>query len=151
MSEAPQFKNCRLCGRRKAASDFINSKGKPSSACGTCRRKKAAQHARNYYRRMPPDQRHTLTHRKRAESYGVEHSPYSRSAIFTRWGYACAYCGEYATHLDHVHPLSKGGADAEHNIVPACQHCNLSKGAKTLAEWSETFGPQETPGTGLPF
>lgn len=57
-----------------------------------------------------------------------------------RWRGRCAYCDALAEHLDHVHPLSKGGADAEHNIVPACQKCNLSKGAKTLAEWAETFG-----------
>jgi 5-methylcytosine-specific restriction endonuclease McrA len=50
-----------------------------------------------------------------------------------------------ATHLDHVEPLSKGGADVESNIVPACAPCNLSKGAKTLAEWSLTFGPEAPP------
>ncbi|MET9425626.1 HNH endonuclease [Streptomyces sp. NPDC006540] len=53
-----------------------------------------------------------------------------------RWGYGCAYCPERATHLDHVIPLSKGGEDVESNMVPACQRCNLSKGAKTLAEWA---------------
>lgn len=136
---------CRLCGRRKAAEDFINSKKKESSACSACRRKKAAQHAQNYYRRMPPDKRHTLTHKRRAESYGVTHVPYSRTAILARWGHRCAYCPAVAKHLDHVNPLSKGGTDTEDNIVPACQRCNLSKGAKTLAEWSETFGPE------LPF
>ncbi|MEU5149753.1 HNH endonuclease [Streptomyces yangpuensis] len=56
-----------------------------------------------------------------------------------RWGNRCAYCPALATHLDHVIPLSKGGTDTESNIVPACQHCNLSKGAKTLEEWSRAF------------
>lgn len=110
-----------------------------------CRRKKAAQHAQNYYRRMAPDKRHTLTHKRRAESYGVTHVPYSRTAILARWGHRCAYCGGVATHLDHVEPLSKGGTDTESNIVPACQHCNLSKGAKTLAEWAATFAPLVDP------
>ena len=99
---------------------------------------------KNFYRRLPPDKRHTLTHKRRAESYGVAHVAYSRTAILARWRHACAYCGAYATHLDHVEPLVKGGTDTEANIVPACAHCNLSKGSKTLAEWSETFGP-ETP------
>ncbi|MFI2188009.1 HNH endonuclease [Streptomyces sioyaensis] len=78
---------------------------------------------------------------------------YSRTAILSRWRYACAYCGAHATHLDHVTPLSKGGADVESNIVPACAPCNLSKGAKTLAEWSLTFGPDPelAAGTGYPF
>lgn len=136
------MKVCRLCGRGRPASEFVNSKGKPSSACDTCRRKKAAQHRRNYYRRLPPDKRHTLTHKRRAEGYGVEHEEYSRTAILARWNHRCAYCGRDAEHLDHVEPLAKGGADAERNIVPACAQCNLSKGAKTLAEWALTFAPQ---------
>lgn len=140
------MKVCRLCGRGKPADQFLAGKAKkPSSACATCRRKAQANHVKNYYRRLPPDKRHTLTHKRRAESYGVEHSEYSRTAILARWGHRCAYCPSVATHLDHVIPLSKGGADAEHNIVPACQRCNLSKGAKTLAEWSLTFGPEPPP------
>jgi 5-methylcytosine-specific restriction endonuclease McrA len=129
-------KECRLCGRGKPADQFITSKGKESSACGPCRAKRAAQHRRDYYRKLPPDKRHTVTHKRRAKAYGVEHAEYSRTAILRRWGHRCCYCGARATHLDHVHPLSKGGADAEHNIVPACAKCNLSKGAKTLAEWA---------------
>jgi 5-methylcytosine-specific restriction endonuclease McrA len=137
---------CRLCGRAKPAAQFLAGKAqKPSSACSTCRRKKQQAHIKNYYRSLPPDERHRLTHKKRAESYGVEHVAYSRTAILERWGHACAYCGNHATHLDHVEPLSKGGTDTESNIVPACQRCNLSKGAKTLAEWAGTFGPEPPP------
>jgi 5-methylcytosine-specific restriction endonuclease McrA len=44
-----------------------------------------------------------------------------------------------AQHLDHVHPLSRGGEDVESNIIPACAECNLSKGAKTLAEWVQSW------------
>ncbi|MFF1597710.1 HNH endonuclease [Streptomyces mirabilis] len=62
-----------------------------------------------------------------------------------RWQRSCAYCNGVATHLDHVVPLARGGEDVEANIVPACAPCNLSKGAKTLAEWSETFGPEPPP------
>jgi 5-methylcytosine-specific restriction endonuclease McrA len=112
------MKACRLCGRERPATEYVNSKGKPSS---------------------------TLTHKRRAEDYGVEHVAYSRTEIFKRWHNACAYCGSWATHLDHVEPLSRGGADVESNMVPACAPCNLSKGAKTLAEWSETFGPEPPP------
>lgn len=111
----------------------------PKCPCKPCRDRRRKQHIQNYYRKLPPDKRHTLTHRKRAQDYGVAHEPYSRTEILRRWGYRCAYCDARATHLDHVHPLSKGGADAAHNIVPACAGCNLSKGAKTLADWATTF------------
>ncbi|QPB09793.1 hypothetical protein CPT_Shady_032 [Streptomyces phage Shady] len=133
-------KTCRLCGREKPAAQFLAGKAKrPSSTCGTCRGKLAAQHRRKYYAGLSTDKRNTLTHKRRAEAYGVEHEEYSRTAILARWHNKCAYCGNRAEHLDHVVPLSKGGTDTESNIVPACAPCNLSKGAKTLAEWSESF------------
>jgi len=139
-------KVCRLCGRAKPADRFLAGKAKrPSSACDTCRRKRAAEHRRRYYASLPPDKRHTLTQRRRAASYGTEHEEYSRTAIFRRWSYYCCYCDRFATHLDHVQPLSRGGADKESNMVPACADCNLSKGSKTLAEWAETFGPEPPP------
>ncbi|MFE9026211.1 HNH endonuclease [Streptomyces iakyrus] len=130
-------KVCRHCGRAKPAERFLAGKAKrPSSSCDTCRRKRAAQHRKTYYAQLPPDKRHELTHRRRAAEYGVEHQAYSRTEIMRRWKHACCYCGKRAVHLDHVHPLSKGGADKESNMVPACRTCNLSKGAKTLAEWA---------------
>lgn len=134
------LKVCRHCGRAKAAAQFLAGKAKkPSSSCSTCRRKRAADHRKKYYASLPPDKRHELTHRKRAKDYGVEHVAYSRTAIMERWGYLCGYCGKFATHMDHITPLSKGGADKESNMMPACRDCNLTKGAKTLAEWALTF------------
>lgn len=65
---------------------------------------------------------------------------YSRSEIFAAYGGTCAYCDAPAEHLDHVVALSRGGADAAHNLLPACAPCNLSKGARSLAEWAATFG-----------
>lgn len=38
-------------------------------------------------------------------------------------------------HVDHLVPLAKGGTNAPNNIVISCPECNLSKGAKTVAEW----------------
>jgi 5-methylcytosine-specific restriction endonuclease McrA len=138
-------KVCRLCGRGRPANEFVTSKGKPSSACSTCRRKKQQQHIKSFYRRLSPDERHRLTHKRRADAYGVAHEAYSRTEILARWGNKCAYCDSWAAHLDHVQPLSKGGADKASNIVPACAACNLAKGAKTLAEWAETFEPEPPP------
>lgn len=85
---------------------------------------------------MPSDQRHTLTHKKRAEALGAAHEPYLRSEVMARWSWACCYCWGRASHLDHVIPLKLGGPDAAHNIVPACAGCNLRKGAMPLDEWA---------------
>jgi 5-methylcytosine-specific restriction endonuclease McrA len=48
----------------------------------------------------------------------------------------CVYCAALAAHVDHVRPLSRGGAEHEDNLVPACQACNLSKGDRLLTNWS---------------
>ena len=47
----------------------------------------------------------------------------------------CVYCGGTATTIDHVRPLSRGGAEHEDNLVPACGPCNFSKGTRLLGEW----------------
>lgn len=47
----------------------------------------------------------------------------------------CVYCGNPAQHLDRVLPWSKGGIEHVSNLVPACQHCNLSKGSHLLTDW----------------
>jgi HNH endonuclease len=47
----------------------------------------------------------------------------------------CVYCGEAATDVDHIRPLARGGDEARHNLVPACQRCNQSKGHKLLTGW----------------
>lgn len=136
------MKTCGDCGCARPAEAFLAGKAKRvSSICAACRKVRAKRHASEYYRTMAPDKRHTIMHKRRADAAGVDHVAYSRTAILMRWRYICAYCPQRATHLDHVHPISKGGPDAESNIVPACADCNLSKGAKTLAEWSESFAP----------
>jgi 5-methylcytosine-specific restriction endonuclease McrA len=110
-------------------------------------RERARRDDRNYLERMrterPDDYRERWERdsaRRRATKARVAHAPYSRSEIFARWGGVCAYCDAPAEHLDHVIALSLGGADAAHNLLPACAPCNLGKGAKTLAEWAATFG-----------
>ena len=48
-----------------------------------------------------------------------------------RNNHRCHYCGKKAPlTIDHVIPLSQGGSHSKENIVPACQSCNSSKGAR---------------------
>ncbi|WP_412775182.1 HNH endonuclease [Streptomyces platensis] len=73
---------------------------------------------------------------RRARAARVVHVPYRRAEIFASYANECVYCGAPAEHIDHVVPISKGGADAAHNLLPACAPCNLSKSDKSLAEWA---------------
>lgn len=48
----------------------------------------------------------------------------------------CVYCKvEESETLDHVVPISRGGAHEFSNLLPACRSCNSSKNALTLEEW----------------
>ena len=91
------------------------------------------------WRAKNPDRARAVKYRRRARLAGAPHEPYDRAEIFARYSWRCAYCDAPAEHLDHVQPLSRGGADAPRNLLPACASCNLSKSAKTLAEWASTF------------
>lgn len=57
--------------------------------------------------------------------------------LVERYGGRCAYCGEQPErlHIEHRVPISRGGANSAENIVPACEPCNSSKGAKTDIEY----------------
>lgn len=48
----------------------------------------------------------------------------------------CAYCNErYSLELDHIDPLSKGGAHDVDNAAPVCRVCNSSKNDTPLLLW----------------
>jgi len=41
----------------------------------------------------------------------------------------CVYCGSVAKTIDHIEPLSKGGAKKDiQNWAPMCSNCNNNKG-----------------------
>jgi 5-methylcytosine-specific restriction endonuclease McrA len=56
----------------------------------------------------------------------------------------CAYCNTELTsdntHIDHIHPLSKGGSHSIDNVVLACKECNIKKKAKPLDQWLDETG-----------
>lgn len=122
-------------GVRQKSAD--RSKSRKASNPGMVRTSNAQASSR--WRKAHPDMALASVNRRRARLASAEHQPYSRSEILSRWNNTCAYCDAPAEHLDHVVPISKRGADAEHNLLPACATCNLSKGAKTLAQWAASF------------
>lgn len=78
-----------------------------------------------------------------------------RAKILRRDGWRCWYCGvelprsvsnltEAAT-LDHVLPLSRGGTNAESNLVACCRQCNSRKKTRTLSEYRAYLGQQIHP------
>lgn len=61
-----------------------------------------------------------------------------RFDVFKRDKFTCQYCGAHPPsvilHVDHIHPVSKGGTNAVANLITACLPCNIGKGAKSLNE-----------------
>jgi 5-methylcytosine-specific restriction endonuclease McrA len=57
-----------------------------------------------------------------------------RAAVLKRDNERCFYCGEQATTVDHLRPVSRGGTDDESNLAAACPNCNGIKGSHKPAE-----------------
>lgn len=90
--------------------------------------------------RANPEKRREQHHRRRALERGAPGVGYTTAAaIATRFEYhgnRCAYCRRSGKMVvEHVIPLSRGGAHLPANIVPACVTCNSSKSYRKPSEW----------------
>lgn len=56
----------------------------------------------------------------------------------------CAYCraklAPGTTHVDHIHPLARGGADHRSNLQLACSTCNIIKSDKDPILFAQEIG-----------
>lgn len=59
---------------------------------------------------------------------------FTRAGVLRRDRHRCAYCGRRATTVDHVLPVSRGGAWSWLNTVAACVPCNSRKSDRTPQE-----------------
>ncbi|OQA91968.1 MAG: HNH endonuclease [Elusimicrobia bacterium ADurb.Bin231] len=63
---------------------------------------------------------------------------FTRRNIYEHYKYKCCYCGKKKSvsdlNLEHIIPVSRGGATNWLNVVTACISCNLKKGCKTPEE-----------------
>jgi len=76
---------------------------------------------------------------RRALKRNATIKPVDEQAVYELNGHVCIYCGTTENlELDHVAPLTKGGAHCEENLVVACRSCNSSKHDKPLEEWLQT-------------
>lgn len=65
--------------------------------------------------------------------------PSRRLRILARDNYECGYClselSESSFVLDHLMPVSKGGAHYKYNLLSSCESCNQRKGDKDATEF----------------
>jgi 5-methylcytosine-specific restriction endonuclease McrA len=73
---------------------------------------------------------------------------FSRKNVFLRDQHTCQYCGSRLPvsllTIDHVVPISRGGANSWKNVVTACKKCNNAKGDRTPKEAGMDIGRKPT-------
>lgn len=92
------------------------------------------------------------SHKRRALKLCVEYEIFNPSEILERNGYKCQLCGKKTRpdyknpnhplypNLDHIIPLSKGGAHTRLNTQCLCHQCNMEKGANNYNDQLRMFG-----------
>lgn len=121
--KARHEKRCTVC-----AGDFVSTRPE-AAVCSSC----CALRLREL--RHPGRRRAQEAARRATIILGhVSASDWKR--VLNRARGCCYYCGERAVlTMEHVVPLSRGGAHTIGNVVPACGPCNYSKNARLLSEW----------------
>ena len=78
---------------------------------------------------------HVMNRRAIKKGNGGKMSTEEWSQVKAKFGNKCLCCGKSGKDakvtLDHVIPLSKGGAHSPENAQPLCQRCNSKKGTKS--------------------
>lgn len=75
-------------------------------------------------------------YRGRKRASGGTFSVEQWDALKVAFGNRCAYClKQLPLEIEHMMPVSRGGATEEANIVPACRSCNARKYNSTPLEW----------------
>lgn len=90
-------------------------------------------HRENYARNLEHSRevKRRIEAQRRARARGALTIPFSAEQLDARLSMfsACWMCGAEWSHVDHVKPLSKGGAHILANLRPSCARCNLRKSA----------------------
>lgn len=78
------------------------------------------------------------THARRAKRFGCTYESVDKQRVFDRDKWRCQICGVKVdgktAELDHIVPMSMGGAHSYANTQCACMPCNRKKGAKPLGQ-----------------
>lgn len=123
-------RKCKCCGSVFKPAYGVKKRDFCSSSC-----------AKRFFSRL-----RCKTHRRRARSYGVKYEHVNPISVFDRDGWRCKLCGvktpkelrgtidQRAPELDHIVPLSKGGAHSYENTQCLCRKCNGAKGNKPLGQ-----------------
>ncbi len=165
-------KRCARCKKSKNTSEFHKNRAKPDGLhhyCKQCRsehtkahrdvkaqydrnwRRQNPERSRGYSKRWRDDNPEKCRERRRRYKLSKRQSlgdvPTNIEVLlFTSQKGRCYYCGDKLVEfeLEHMVPLSRGGAHDKSNLCLSCVGCNRSKFTKTADEFLEAMnsGPQ---------
>ena len=135
----------RVCALPECGAEFESFRGSTRTCCETHLQTLWKREARAEGRapNQPwDDRRRNNYHKRRALKAGSSAGPaFSNATVFERDGWVCGLCDEsvprdavwpdpLSASLDHVVPLSRGGAHSLENVQLAHLSCNVRKGAR---------------------
>ena len=92
------------------------------------------RHAKLAWKKRNPDKVQAAKAVRRARKASVPSEPISRAVVYARDKGLCGICGKKVSflkwHMDHKHPIAKGGSHTYANVQVSHPACNLKKGAK---------------------
>ena len=111
--------------------------------------KEQIKESQKEYHQNNPHKAREKARKRRALKQKNIHKPYTEDQVLEKYGTNCHICKEdinllanrspgapgweRGLHIDHVIPLSKGGADSLNNVKPAHGLCNLQKNNSLLS------------------
>jgi hypothetical protein len=143
-------RECELESGRRRSRKLFKSDAKPSpSRCVVCLKTytaKTAAHSIYCSKRCAKKAHGGHTAYSRAKKYGVYYETVNPIKVFERDGWVCKQCGietprskrgtqeQDSPELDHIFPISRGGAHSYSNTQLLCRKCNSQKGNKVISE-----------------
>lgn len=134
------YRQCSVCNEWKPANTefYTPDKRRPRGIAASCRECNNARLLAYYYN----DPEVKIYRRHRRSILRASSGNYTKTDVELQyksqrglcWHCGKALNGEY--HIDHLHPVSKGGTSNPSNIVISCAWCNHSKGSKLVHEWN---------------
>ncbi|GHG18204.1 hypothetical protein CBQ26_06100 [Deinococcus indicus] len=138
-----QTRTCRICRQIRPDGDFPKDRpdGSRHHRCLTCQATAYRQRYRSDSRRRALQIAYSMNGSVRSRFPESPDVAAELLAGLILTAEACAYCGQpndaegRGFQLDHVQPLSQGGAHALENLVVACARCNRAKWDQSLEEF----------------
>lgn len=85
---------------------------------------------------------------RRRQRLGETATEHEILTLFTQFGFHCLACGDRPAKLtvDHIVPVSRGGASTLDNLQPLCLNCNVAKGTNAVDYrplWADPLAPPD--------